>query len=288
MFFRTLSKLILLFVVCFSLFNIYEIRVSSRGEQTALIDDFTNNIEKNLDVKVSDTNEDGVFSVKKANLNMVGALFVPDIDLKIAVFDQAGETEISEGAGIIKGSGDLSTDTGQNTIITSHNGDSFKDLFTNLNKLKNNDKFYIKNEKGEMLEYEIFDSKVVSPIGEYEHILKPSTYEKLITLRTCTPTGVNSHRLLVTGRYVRTLEKEEIVPESNVTFSTFEYVLFIILLFSLVSLIRFIIIDHKYKKSLKEKKSSQSSLEENREESLTENTQESVKEIKGYRPKERK
>lgn len=72
-------------------------------------------------------------------------------------------------------------------------------MFDNLDKLENGDKFYIKI-LNNLLEYEVTKTQVVLPTNTESLIIQDN--KDLVTLVTCTPKHVNSHRLLVTGTRV--------------------------------------------------------------------------------------
>lgn len=93
---------------------------------------------------------------------------------------------------------------GENThcVIAGHSGLKSADLFTNLEKLKTGDKFYI-YVLDEIHEYTVDRIKVVLPSEESEY-LQTEAGEDYCTLYTCTPVGVNDHRLLVRGTRTNT------------------------------------------------------------------------------------
>lgn len=224
---RLLSKLILLVVAIGALYPVYEMRVVSKRFQEEEIQNFYDNF------NVEEEGEDsGVFSVAKSQLKTLGVLYIPSIDLSIQIYEGTSEYAISEGSGLITGTGDLSGTPDQNPIITSHNGVSDKNLFMNLEKVEIGDNYYIDNGK-EIVQYKVIDEKVVSPIGELEHVMKPEG-RTLSTIRTCTPTGINSHRLLVTGERV---PFDGQIEESSIVFSTYEIVLMAISFIAILVLI---------------------------------------------------
>lgn len=90
---------------------------------------------------------------------------------------------------------------GENThcVLSGHRGLPSAELFTNLDNLEYGDTFYV-HVLGETLEYWVDDISVVLP-NEYD-ILSIAEGEDYVTLMTCTPYGINSHRLLVRGTRV--------------------------------------------------------------------------------------
>ena len=85
------------------------------------------------------------------------------------------------------------------TVITGHSGLPSNKLFTRLDELEKNDKFYIYI-LDEVLAYEIDKIEIVLP-EKADYIIEDG--KDLATLVTCTPYGINTHRLLVTGHRVQ-------------------------------------------------------------------------------------
>ena len=222
---------IYLMVLGFALFTLYSIRVIEISKQDAFVESFENSI--SFAGAEGTEKSTGAFSVEKSQLNMVGVLYVPKIDLRIAIFEGGSETVLSEGSGLIMG--DLVD--GNHSIVTSHNGDSVKDLFANIPKLENGDNFYIQNTSGVINEYQVMDTREVTPDRELDKIYYPNQGDPMVVaLRTCTPIGINSHRFLASGEFVGTIEKEDI-PEGNFTLSLYEIMLISVSILAIIFII---------------------------------------------------
>lgn len=87
---------------------------------------------------------------------------------------------------------------GENThcVISGHRGLPSAELFTNIDHLQLGDKFYL-HVLGQSLEYQVYNIAVVEP--EDQRLLRIEEGQDLVTMVTCTPYGINSHRLLVQG-----------------------------------------------------------------------------------------
>ncbi|WP_370545223.1 class C sortase [Herbiconiux sp. VKM Ac-1786] len=85
------------------------------------------------------------------------------------------------------------------SVLTAHRGLATSELFTHLDRVELDDSFTIEV-LGEVLTYRVVDTRVVEPT-ETQSLL-PVDGRDLVTLVTCTPLGVNSHRILVTGERV--------------------------------------------------------------------------------------
>lgn len=140
-------------------------------------------------------NEDGV----------MGFIRIPSIEVSLPIYHGTAEHTLETGAGHLEGSslpvGGFST----HSVITGHTGLSSAKMFTDLIELQEGD-IFILNIYGEKLIYEVDQIKTVLPYELGELTITPG--QDYCTLVTCTPYGVNTHRLLVRG--VRTTELKDI------------------------------------------------------------------------------
>ena len=88
---------------------------------------------------------------------------------------------------------------GTRSVITGHRGLAEATMFTHLDKVKNGDSLIIEV-FGEVLTYRVTSTKVVEP--EETEALRVEEGKDLLTLVTCTPLGINTHRILLTGERV--------------------------------------------------------------------------------------
>jgi len=108
----------------------------------------------------------------------------------------------AEGAGIVPGTSlPQANKEGLHTAIMAHSGLPTSKLFTDLGKMKKGDKFYIEALGSKTMTYEVVEIRVMKP-DKMQNAFKLNPKENLVTLVSCTPVGVNSHRLLVTGKQV--------------------------------------------------------------------------------------
>uniref|UniRef100_I5AW32 Sortase family protein, LPXTG-site transpeptidase n=1 Tax=Eubacterium cellulosolvens (strain ATCC 43171 / JCM 9499 / 6) TaxID=633697 RepID=I5AW32_EUBC6 len=133
-------------------------------------------------------------------------LVIPEIDLCIPVMHGTGGAVLEEAAGHMYGTslpyGGIST----HAVLAAHSGLVRAKLFTDLDRLKKGDSFYLRG-LGKTREYRICKIRTVRP-EEADACLGVKEGEDLVTLYTCTPRGINSHRLLVIGRYEKELQKK--------------------------------------------------------------------------------
>lgn len=141
-----------------------------------------------------------------SDTGMMGFLDIPSIKVHIPVFHGTEETVLDVAAGHYKGSSLPVGGPSTHSIITGHTGLPSAKLFTDLDQLREGDLFYI-HVLGDSLTYRVSRIDVVLP--EEVESLSVEAGKDLVTLVTCTPYGVNTHRLLVCGE--RT--SEEAVPQ---------------------------------------------------------------------------
>ena len=139
-------------------------------------------------------NEDGV----------MGFIQIPSIEVSLPIYHGTAEQTLEAGAGHLEGSSLPIGGAGTHSIITGHTGLSNAKMFTDLIELQEGD-IFILNIYGEKLVYEVDQIKTVLPYELGDLTITPGLDN--CTLVTCTPYGVNTHRLLVRG--IRTTELED-------------------------------------------------------------------------------
>ena len=131
------------------------------------------------------------------------------------IYHGTSDSVLEKGVGHLQGTSLPVGGESTHTVLTGHTGLSNAKLFTDLTEVEEGDIFFL-NVMGEKLAYKVDQIKVVLP--SELNSLKVVPGEDYCTLVTCTPYGVNSHRLLVRG--VRTDYKEAV--ESPETFESRE------------------------------------------------------------------
>lgn len=126
----------------------------------------------------------------------IGSIFIPEINVSLPVFDTTNYHLLRKGATLLQGTSFPVGGESTHAVITGHSGLPDKLLFTDLEGLKKGDEFYlhIANKK---LAYKIESFKTVEPTALDELVIQEG--RDIVTLITCTPYMINSHRLLVTG-----------------------------------------------------------------------------------------
>ena len=129
----------------------------------------------------------------------IGHIQIPTIDLDIPIRAGTSEEVLQTSAGHLEGTSLPIGGNSSHTVITAHSGLPTAKLFTDIRELKKGDRFYIHN-IAETLAYEVDQIKVVEPSNFEDLLIEPG--HDYATLLTCTPIGINTHRLLVRGHRV--------------------------------------------------------------------------------------
>ena len=130
---------------------------------------------------------------------VMARIVIPSVHVSLPVFHGTESRTLTEGVGHLFGTSLPIGGPSTHAVLTGHTGLSTATMFDNLNQVKKGDAFYVSS-LGQTLKYEVVDITVVKP--EETDSLRKVPGRDLITLITCTPYGVNSHRLLVTGERV--------------------------------------------------------------------------------------
>lgn len=129
----------------------------------------------------------------------MGQLKIPSIDVDLPIYHGTKDSVLRKAVGHLEGSAMPIGGEGTHTVLTSHTGLTDAKLFTDLTELKKEDYFYI-HVLDRVLAYKIDQILVIKP--EHTEVLKATKGKDYATLLTCTPYGVNSHRLLVRGKRI--------------------------------------------------------------------------------------
>lgn len=135
----------------------------------------------------------------------IGYIDIPKINQKIPVYAGTSEDVLQHACGHLEGTSLPIGGVDTHAVITAHRGLPQVKLFRELDKLEIGDEFYYTNVR-ETLAYQVDQILVVEP-WDFEPVLVVEGKD-LMTLLTCTPYMINSHRLLVRGHRVPYIEKK--------------------------------------------------------------------------------
>ncbi len=158
---------------------------------------------------------------------VMGSVEIPKIDISLPICHTTTEEVLEQAAGHLEGSSLPIGGESTHTVITAHRGLPSAALFTDLDRLEKGDHFLI-HVLDETLCYEV--DKILTVEPDETDALAVEEGEDLATLVTCTPYGVNTHRLMVRGHRVPYVEEEvaeEKVPLSQISLHT-SYLLWVI------------------------------------------------------------
>ena len=149
--------------------------------------------------------------LSQLNLNDVMATIkIPSIDVNLPIYHGTDTATLDKGIGHLFGTALPVGGESTHTVLTGHTGLGNATMFDQLTSVKMGDYFYIET-AGRHLKYQVTDIRVVLP-HETESLNKVEGKD-LATLITCTPYGVNTHRLLVTGERVP-MDEEAVAAEA--------------------------------------------------------------------------
>lgn len=172
----------------------------------------------------------------------IGTVEIPSIEQKLPIFAGTTEEVLQKGVGHLENTSLPVGGKNTHSVLTAHRGLPDKKLFTDLPEVQMGDVFFVKNMK-EVLAYKVDKIEVIEPT-EFEH-LKIEEGKDYVTLLTCTPYMVNSHRLIVRGYNIPfTPELEEIYETETPWWQRFISVYLNYLIGMIIAIILFLI--YKY------------------------------------------
>ena len=157
-----------------------------------------------------------------AGNGIMGYVVIPSIDVNLPILHGTDDGTLAKGVGHLLGSSLPVGGTGTHTVLAGHSGMASQKMFSNLPDMQIGDVFYL-DVLGQRLAYRVTEIHTVLP---YEtSLLEIESGKDLCTLVTCTPYGINTHRLLVRGEripYTEPAEEETIEAENTSAPSTWE------------------------------------------------------------------
>ncbi|MFC5929707.1 class C sortase [Cryobacterium melibiosiphilum] len=130
---------------------------------------------------------------------LMARIKIPSINVDLPIYHGTSDAVLEHGLGHLEGTALPVGGPSTHSVITGHRGLATSELFTNLDEVMVDDTFTIEV-FGEILTYRVTETLVVEPDDTESLLIQPG--KDLMTLVTCTPLGINSHRILVTGERV--------------------------------------------------------------------------------------
>ena len=134
---------------------------------------------------------------------MMGYVNIPSIGVYLPLYHGVDEIHLQVAVGHIEGSSLPVGGEGTHTVVSAHRGLPTAKLFTDLDKVKEGDTFTF-TVLDETYTYEVDQIRIVEPADMSDLVIDPKA--DYATLITCTPYGINTHRILVRGHRIANLE----------------------------------------------------------------------------------
>lgn len=180
---------------------------------------------------------------------MMGWVEIPSIDVEESIYHYTTDTVLGMGVGHIHGSSLPVGGDSTHTVITGHRGLPNQRIFTDLDRVRAGDRFYL-HVLGHTLAYEVCDIRTVLPTDVGSLMIEDG--KDLATLVTCTPYGVNTHRLLVTGKRVPYEEESPDGIHAEKYTKVIDYSVYVLggfILFFIIMTVIFVIAKHRKEKA---------------------------------------
>ena len=176
----------------------YNKRLATQGQ--SIIGDVVDPFNGKANALVSSVTDDGYNSILDMSADgVMGTISIPSISVRLPIYHGTGTTALNSGAGHVRGTSFPIGGSSTHAVIAAHRGLSNKLMFTRLDEMRTGDMFYV-TVLGRTLAYQVISTRVVEPTQT--DLLTIRKGKDLVTLMTCTPYGVNTQRILVTGSRV--------------------------------------------------------------------------------------
>ena len=164
------------------------------------------------------TNKEYKSLLNLAGDGVMGTINIPKIGLSIPIYHGTDDEELQKGVGHLEGSSLPVGGASTHTVLAGHNGLPSVKIFDNIGKLEAGD-YLVLQVLGEDLAYRVTDTETVLPEETDSLVIEEG--KDLVTLVTCVPYGINTHRLLVHAERCDVpkewlnRDKEPIAPEAS-------------------------------------------------------------------------
>lgn len=139
----------------------------------------------------------------------MGTLTIPSINVNLPIYHSTSEAVLQKGIGHLEGTSLPAGDLNTHAVLTGHRGLPSSTLLTHLDQMALNDWFYI-SILGNTMAYRVVSVTIIEPESYDSSVFALYPDRCLVTLLTCHPYGVNTHRLLVTGERVEDYDPTEL------------------------------------------------------------------------------
>lgn len=179
------------------------------------------------------------------NNGMMGYISIPKIDVRIPIYHGTSSDILQKGVGHLEGSSFPVGGENTHAILSAHRGLPSSRLFTDLDQLEEGDVFYIYI-LDQVFAYQVNQVLVTEP--SETDALRIVDGKDYVTLVTCTPYAINTHRLLVRGERIEYNSDTEAQVAVDKSLSTADIILYVSLFVAIVFIIIAIVALIRYKK----------------------------------------
>lgn len=185
---------------------------------------------------LSDGSYDRMLDV--SGTGVMGSLDIPKINVNLPIYHGTGEESLSNGAGHLEGTSLPIGGENTHCVLTGHRGLPSSKLLVRLDEIKKGDLFFLRV-CGRVLAYRVSDITIVEP--DDVSTLDIQAGKDLASIVTCTPYGINTQRLIVTGSRVEYKEAEYKRIESGMPSFREVFLTVLPLVFAVVAIVIYII-----------------------------------------------
>ena len=196
----------------------------------------------------SEMTEEYMSLLNVQNNGVMGSINIPKIGITLAVYHSVNADVLQEGAGHIPGTSLPVGGKSSHCVIAAHRGLPNAKMFTDLDRMEKGDHIYL-DVLGETFAYEVDRISVIEPDDNEPFKIYPK--KDLLSLVTCTPYGVNTHRLIVRAHRINYHEPRDAMavdfPPKHID-DIVRWICVLVCLIGMLSFIRMIIGSRKKKK----------------------------------------
>lgn len=175
----------------------------------------------------------------------IGVVHIPSISLSLPIYAGTNERILQKGVGHLEGTSLPIGGENTHSVLTAHRGLPQARLFTDLDKLKLKDIFSVTTINGDVF-YEVDQIVVIAPTETDKVKIEPG--KDYLTLLTCTPYMINSHRLLVRGKRITDFSPNQLERVQNNKENAILYYIKTYALYFFFLLLTLLIVGHIWKK----------------------------------------
>lgn len=175
----------------------------------------------------------------------IGVVHIPSISLSLPIYAGTNERILQKGVGHLEGTSLPIGGENTHSVLTAHRGLPQARLFTDLDKLKLKDIFSVTTINGDVF-YEVDQIMTITPTETDKVKIEPG--KDYLTLLTCTPYMINSHRLLVRGKRITDFSPNQLERVQNNKENAILYYIKTYALYFFFLLLTLLIVGHIWKK----------------------------------------